>query len=62
MSRKLTKYLSRKIRFISVFAMAAVIFVNAFNFETELSPTTRLNGNNFAFVFEYFFLKMDVLL
>lgn len=55
MSRKLTKYLSRKIRFISVFAMAAVIFVNAFNFETELTPTTRLNGNNFAFVFEYFF-------
>ena len=54
MSKKLSKYLSRKIRFISIFAMGAVIFVNGFNFETQLTPTARLNGNNFAFVVEYY--------
>ncbi len=57
MSRKMSKYLSRKIKYISVFAMVAVVFINSYNFkDLSLTPTTRISeGFNAAAMFEYFF-------
>ncbi len=54
---KMSKYLSRKIKFISVFAMAAVVFIHAYNCkDLFLTPTTRISeGLNFTAMFEYFF-------
>ncbi|MCR5653480.1 MAG: acyltransferase [Ruminococcus sp.] len=56
-NRKMSKYLSRKIKFITVFPMIAVIFVNSYNFKDHfLQPTTRISeGFNAAAMFEYFF-------
>lgn len=57
MSRKMSKYLSRKIKFIAVFAMIAVVFVHSYNFKDNfLTPSTRISeGFNAAAMFEYFF-------
>ncbi|MBQ7505551.1 MAG: acyltransferase [Ruminococcus sp.] len=57
MSRKMSKYLSRKIKFIAVFAMVAVVFVHSYNFKDSfLTPRTRISeGFNAAAMFEYFF-------
>lgn len=56
MKKGMTKYLSRKIKFISVFAMVAVVFVNAYNYKEPLTPTSiiKYGFNPFA-MFEYFF-------
>ena len=53
----MSKYLSRKLKFISVFAMAAVVFIHSYNFKDEfLTPTTRISeGFSFPAMFEYFF-------
>lgn len=53
----MSKYLSRKIKFISVFAMSAVMFINAYNFKDHnFNPTARISeGFNGAAMFEYFF-------
>ena len=57
MSRKMSKYLSRKIRYITVFAMVGVVFIHSYNFKDNfLTPTTRISeGFNAAAMFEYFF-------
>lgn len=56
MSRKMSKYLSRKIKFISVFLMVGVVFIHSYNFKDSfLLPTTRISeGFNAAAMFEYF--------
>lgn len=56
-NQKMSKYLSRKIKFISVFAMIGVIFIHSYNFkDLNLSITTRISeGFNGATMFEYFF-------
>ena len=53
---KMSKYLSRKIKFISVFAMIAVVFIHSYNFkDLFLTPATRISeGFNGAAMFEYF--------
>ncbi|MBR2108419.1 MAG: acyltransferase [Ruminococcus sp.] len=53
----MSKYLSRKIKFITVFPMIAVVFINAYNFkDSVLTPRTRISeGFNAAAMFEYFF-------
>lgn len=53
----MSKYLSRKIKFISVFPMLAVMFIHSYNFKDHfLQPTTRISeGFNAAAMFEYFF-------
>ena len=57
MSKPLSKYLSRKIKFVSVFAMFAIVFVNSYNygdgFLKPYSPTSQ--GFDPAEMFEYFF-------
>ena len=57
MNRKMSKYLSRKIKFITVFPMIAVVFINAYNFkDSVLTPRTRISeGFNAAAMCEYFF-------
>ena len=57
MNTKMSKYLSRKIKFITVFAMTAVVFIHSYNFsDSFLSPDTRIaEGFNGAAMFEYFF-------
>ena len=54
---KMSKYLSRKIKYITVFAMGAIVFVHSYNFsDSFLSETTRIKeGFNGAAMFEYFF-------
>ncbi len=56
-NRKMSKYLSRKIKFIAVFPMIAVVFIHSYNFKDQfLLPTTRISeGFNGAAMFEYFF-------
>ncbi len=51
------KFLSRKLRFISVFAMAAVIMIHSYNYaDNFLTPTTRISeGFRFPPMLEYFF-------
>ncbi len=56
MSKSMSKYLSRKIKFISVFAMFSIVFVNAYNYSEPLTPTSHIKyGFNFFPMFEYFF-------
>lgn len=56
MSYKMSKYLSRKIKFILVFAMGAVVYIHAYNFKDSfLQPTTRISeGFSFAPMLEFF--------
>lgn len=56
-NEKMSKYLSRKLKFISVLAMASVVFIHAYNCkDLFLTPTTRISeGLNFTAMFEYFF-------
>ena len=60
MSRKMSKYLSRKLKFISVFAMAAVVLLHSYNYADDfLMPTTRISeGFKAAPMVEYFFSNM----
>lgn len=53
----MSKYLSRKIKFISLFAMIAVVYIHSYNFtDNYLTPTTRISeGFSFSAMFEYFF-------
>lgn len=53
----MSKYLSRKIKFIAVFPMFAVMLMHSYNFKDHfLTPTTRISeGFNAAAMFEYFF-------
>lgn len=57
MSKPMSKYLSRKIKFVSVFAMFAIVFVNSYNYGNGFlrpdSPTRH--GLDPAEMFEYFF-------
>lgn len=56
MNKIMSKYLSRKIKFISVFAMFAIVFVHAYNYKEPLSPTATIKyGFNPFPMFEYFF-------
>ncbi len=56
MNKVMSKYLSRKIKFISVFAMFAIVFVNAYNYEKPLTPVSTIeSGFNFFQMTEYFF-------
>lgn len=52
----MTKYLSRKIKFISLFLMIGVVFVHAYNYsDSFLKPTTTISeGFNLGAMFEYF--------
>ena len=52
----MTKYLSRKLKFISLFLMIAVVFVHSYNyFDKFLLPSTFISeGFNPAAMFEYF--------
>ena len=52
----MTKYLSRKIRFLSLFSMFAVVFIHAYNYKDNfLLPTTTISeGTNPYAIFEYF--------
>ena len=56
-NKKMSKYLSRKLKFISVLAMCAVVFIHAYNCaDLFLTPTTRISeGFKFTPMFEYFF-------
>lgn len=53
----MSKYLSRKIKFITVFAMTAVVFIHSYNYsDSFLTPATRISeGFAFAPMLEYFF-------
>lgn len=57
MSKPMSKYLSRKIKFVSVFAMFAIVFVNSYNYGNGfLTPDSPIkNGFDAAEMFEYFF-------
>ncbi|MEE3428744.1 MAG: acyltransferase [Ruminococcus sp.] len=55
MSKPISKYLSRKIKFVSVFAMFAIVFVHSYNYNGENLLTEK--GVNAAEMFEYFFAK-----
>ena len=52
----MSKYLSRKIKFISLFSMLAVVFIHSYNYKDNfLTPTTSISeGFNFFAMFEYF--------
>lgn len=52
----MTKYLSRKIKFISLFLMLGVVFVHSYNYaDRYLTPTTAISeGKNPCAMFEYF--------
>lgn len=52
----MSKYLSRKIKFISLFAMIAVVYVHSYNFsDSFLTPATRISeGANLTAMIEYF--------
>lgn len=52
----MTKYLSRKIKFISLFLMVGVVFIHSYNYsDSFLSPATSISeGFNFAAMFEFF--------
>ena len=53
----MSKYLSRKIKFISLFAMIAVVYIHSYNFtDSFLTPATRISeGANPTAMIEYFF-------
>ncbi len=57
MSKPMSKYLSRKIKFVSVLAMFAIVFVNSYNYSNgALRPDSLITtGYNAAEMFEYFF-------
>lgn len=57
MSKPISKYLSRKIKFVSVFSMFAIVFVHSYNYGNgKLTSETYLTkGFNAAEMFEYFF-------
>ncbi|MCH5304403.1 MAG: acyltransferase family protein [Ruminococcus sp.] len=57
MSKPISKYLSRKIKFVSVFAMFAIVFVNSYNYGngTLMPYSTTKTGVNPAEMFEFFF-------
>ncbi len=57
MSKPMSKYLSRKIKFVSVLAMFAIVFVNSYNYGNgTLKPDSLVTkGYNAAEMFEYFF-------
>lgn len=52
----MTKYLSRKLKFISLFLMVAVVFIHSYNYSNSfLTPDTSINeGFNGGAMFEYF--------
>lgn len=52
----MSKYLSRKIKFISLFAMIGVVFLHSYNFADRfLTPATRISeGFKLSAMFEYF--------
>ncbi len=52
----MSKYLSRKIKFISLFAMIGVVFIHSYNFTDKfLTPATRITeGFKIPVMFEYF--------
>ena len=52
----MSKYLSRKIKFISLFSMLAVVFIHSYNYKDSfLTPTTKISeGLNYFAMFEYF--------
>jgi len=52
----ISKYLSRKIKFISLFSMIAVVFIHSYNYKDNfLTPTTSISeGFNVYAMFEYF--------
>ena len=55
MSKPMSKYLSRKIKFVSVLAMFAVVFVHSYNYgDGTLRPDSLVNYNA-AEMFEYYF-------
>lgn len=54
MNKVMSKYLSRKLKFISVFAMFAIVFVNAYNYKEPLTPVSKIDFNFFQMC-EYFF-------
>lgn len=53
----MSKYLSRKIKFLSLFSIIAVVFIHAYNYKDNfLLPTTVISeGANPYAVFQYFF-------
>lgn len=53
----MSKYLSRKIKFISLFSMIGVVFLHSYNFsDSFLTPCTRISeGFSAAVMFEFFF-------
>lgn len=53
----MSKYLSRKIQFITLFAMLSVVFIHSYNFsDSFLTPTTSISeGLKFGALFQYFF-------
>ena len=56
MSKPISKYLSRKIKFISVFAMFAIVFVHSYNYGNgTLTSDTFISHYEAAEMFEYFF-------
>ena len=57
MSKPMSKYLSRKIKFVSVLAMFAIVFVHSYNYGNgSLRPDSLVNkGFNAAEMFEYYF-------
>ena len=52
----MTKYLSRKIKFMSLFLIIGVVFIHSYNYkDTFLTPTTTISeGFNLGAMFEYF--------
>lgn len=52
----MTKYLSRKIKFMSLFLIIGVVFIHSYNYkDTFLTPTTTISeGFSFGAMFEYF--------
>lgn len=52
----MTKYLSRKIKFISLFLMIGVVFMHSYNYsDSFLTPSTSISeGFNFCAMLEYF--------
>lgn len=52
----MTKYLSRKIKFLSLFLMVGVVFIHSYNYKDSfLTPTTTISeGFSLGAMFEYF--------
>lgn len=53
----MSRYLSRKIQFISLFSMLSVVFIHSYNYKDSfLTPTTTISeGMNYGAMFQYFF-------